>query len=458
LAVSAENRVRIAEAVRMVLGSEPCVVFVSSLLRAREIKMATALRAIGWKVILLYKQTTPFTPGAIFDLAIRAAADSELHEIAVQIQPPVCHVFSGAVDEIILQFCRYKPGPVVVDLNDVFCPSMFNYLSERFAPTKECLALADGVCARDLQPRFAERYDGFEINGPTLWFPEYGWKEFSKEPRAARKKDADEIRVVSIGTMTLESQGWYDSGLLALAKMFAEQRIHLHIYPHWFYLPAPGTVFNFNREKDFKDFIELERKTGYVHVHNSLFFDELARELPQYDFGIVSGGCEDLGQKLKFLRQEYMRACYSGRISDFLDARLPVLINREVVFNEWLLRRNEIAVDLRGILALGFREKLLAIKNSQAWAEKVEMAARRFSLSAHAPRLAAFYNRVIALNKNVAYAAVKVGDFAVPANNHRVRPPWRTSVHWITRQVRTIARQLRSLPRRIHNRLFLASR
>ena len=104
-----------------------------------------------------------------------------------------------------------------------------------------------------------------------------------------------------------------------------------------------------------------------MHVHNSLFFDELARELPQYDFGIVSGGCEELGQKLKFLRQEYMRACYSGRISDFLDARLPVLINREVVFNEWLLRRNEIAVDLRGILAPGFREKLLAIKNSQAW-------------------------------------------------------------------------------------------
>ena len=121
MAVSAENRAKIAEAVRLVQSSDACVVFVSSLLRAREIKMATALRAIGWKVILLYKQTTPFTPGVIFDLAIRAAADSELHEIAVQIQPPVCHVFSGAVDEIILQFCRHKPGPVVVDLNDVFC-------------------------------------------------------------------------------------------------------------------------------------------------------------------------------------------------------------------------------------------------------------------------------------------------------------------------------------------------
>jgi putative sugar O-methyltransferase len=389
------NKIKTAYALRLVSGRAQSVVFVSPLLRAREIKMATALRSQGWKVVLLYKQTTPFRPGEFFDLAIRSSTEDGLHQIAMAIQPRLCHVFSGAVDDVLLQFCRDKPSPVVIDLNDIFCPSMFNYLQERFEPTKKALESADGICARDLQPKFAERYDGFRISPHTLWFPEFSWKDGPRDDRALKKRPPDEIHVVSVGTISLETQGWYDSGLLQLAKMLVERKIHLHIYPHWFYRRAHGVTFNIDQKKDFADFVSLQETTQYVHLHKSLPLDELARELPQYDFGIISGGCEDFGQKLRFLTERYMQACYSGRISDYLDARLPILINREVSFNYWLLERNGVAVDLAGILKPGFREKLLAIKHDPAWKKSVDDAARRLSLGAHAHRLAKFYERVM---------------------------------------------------------------
>jgi putative sugar O-methyltransferase len=390
------NARAILRAARMFTAEPKSVLFVTSLLRAREIKMATALRKIGWKVVLIYIRTTPFQPENHFDEAIQASSELEAHIYAKLLGPRLCHVFSGAVDGTIYRFCADKPGPVVIDMNDVFCASLFDYLHERFEPTRECLERADGLCARDLQSKSAERLDGFRLPRHKILFPEYSWRDGPRAPGAAAKGDPGEVHVVSVGTFVLEAQGMYDSGHLRLAEMLTSQRIHFHIYPHWFYLRSRGSVFNRSARRDFVDFYRLARRTPYLHIHKSLPLEELARELPQYDFGIVSGGSEAFGQKLRMLKPEYMRTCYSGRISDYLDARLPVLINREVAFNYWILRRHGIMVDLGGILQPGFREQLLEKKRSGALAQSVERAAQALSLDANIGRLALFYEKVIA--------------------------------------------------------------
>ena len=371
------------------------MLFVTSLLRAREIKMASALRGIGWKVVLVYLQTTPFAPGEYFDLAIKAGSEAQAHALAKALSPKICHVFSGAVDGLLIRFCKDKPGPVVIDLNDIFCSSLFSYCQERFEPTRECLQEATGLCARDLQAKHAERLDGFKLPRHTILFPEYSWRDGPREPGAAHKRDPAEIHVVSVGTFCLETRRMYDSAYLHLARMLTEQRIHLHLYPHWFYRRSRGSSFNWSLKKDFADFFRLQEETPYLHVHESLSLDELARELPQYDFGLVSGGSPALGQKLQLLKQEYMESCYSGRISDYLDARLPVLINHEVGFNYRLLRRYGLAVDLGGIHRPGFRDRLLAIKRDPEQAASVERASQRFSLAKNVVRLAAFYDRIV---------------------------------------------------------------
>src|SRR6266545_1183919 len=136
------NTLNVVRGGRLMSGEAKSVLFVTSLLRAREIKMAESLRRFGWKVILIYIQTTPFKPDRHFDLVIRARSETEAHAYAKALGPRICHVFSGAVDGLLLRFCRDKPGSVVIDLNDIFCSSLFDYLHERFEPTRECLEKA----------------------------------------------------------------------------------------------------------------------------------------------------------------------------------------------------------------------------------------------------------------------------------------------------------------------------
>ena len=371
------------------------VVFVTPLLRAREIKMATGLRTLGWNVVLLYRQTTPFQPDDFFDVAIKFDSDREAHAIAMQLNALLFHVFSGAIDPLAQLFCRLKPGKIILDLNDVFCPSLFNYLHERFAPTRECLELADALCCRDLQAKYAERYDGFTLPKHILLFQEYSWKDGPAHPDASKKADPQEVHVVSVGTFTVKSQGMRDSNYARLAELLAKQKIHLHIYPHWFYRKTADSSFNFDVSSDLAEYLEMEKATPYIHIRESLPLDELARELPQFDFGIISGGSPELGQELNSLKLHYMHACYSGRISDYLDARLPVLINREVQFNYWLLKRLGIAVDLGDVLKPGFRDRLLAIKSDSTWAKRADDAASKMSLRRHTARLVDFYNKLL---------------------------------------------------------------
>ena len=382
-------------AAEIVLRHPKTVLFVTSLLRAREIKLATAVRSNGWKVILLYIETTPFLPENHFDAMIKVSTPEELHEIAASIQPRLCHVFSGAVDPAIELFCAEKPAPIVADMNDLFVPSLFNYCEDRFEPTRQCLALADGFCARDLQVKYAQRLDGYALPEHVIMFPEYSWQTPSKLTDKEAKPSEDEVHVVSVGTFCLETHNMYDSAYLQMAKMLTDQKIHFHIYPHWSYRKTARSKFNYSLRRDFAQFFKLMKQTPYLHIHESLSLDALAAELPKYDFGIISGGSEALGQRLQLLTQNYMDSCYSGRIADYLDARLPVLINREVRFNFQLLEHYGIAIDLCGLTQPGFRDMLVEAKRDRALAQRVEAAATTLSLGTNAARLARFYDNVI---------------------------------------------------------------
>ncbi len=388
------NATRILRAAKLLSTDPQAVLFITSLLRAREINLARSLRSIGWKVVLVYIETTPFKPDGHFDQIILAKTENEAHMYAKLLSPKICHVFSGAVDGLLYRLCADKPGPVIVDMNDIFCAALFDYCHERFEPTRDCLERADGLCARDLQAKSAEKLDGYRLPRNILFFPEYCSRKESHSEKNTVKSSSDEIRVVSVGTFCLESQGMYDSGYLRIAEMFTEQRIHFHIYPHWFYRQSNGSVFNKNLRKDFVDFFRLQEKTPYLHIHDCLSLDELARELPQYDFGIVAGGSPALGQQLNLLKPEYMRTCYSGRISDYLEAHLPVLINPEVAFDYWLLKRYGAVVDLNGLLKPGFREQLAAIKNDRTQAVNMASAAENLSIKNNIHRLANFYTKV----------------------------------------------------------------
>ncbi|RDI48147.1 hypothetical protein AQULUS_05610 [Aquicella lusitana] len=370
------------------LRTNKSILFVTSQLRQREIKMAHALKSLGWVVGLLYYNSTPFKPDGHFDFFLEVKSAKKAHKYAKMLAPRLVHVFSGAIDDYVLLFCHDKVAPVVIDLNDVFSPSLMDYCPERYSTTKEALALADGFCARDLQVKCAERLDHLKIPPQIIFFPEYCWND---RPVLTPKTSSDEIHIVSVGTISLETYGMYDCCYLELVKLILNQHIHFHIYPPWSYRKDHHLDPNVNFERDYAQFLELERNNPYLHIHDSLPAEQLIHELPQYDFGIISGGYEGFGQRYSHFKPEYVKSCYSGRIADYLDAHLPVLINEEVVFDYWLLKRYGVAIDLKGVEKSGFKAELQNVLKTTPIKTKVAAAKSTLSILNNAHRLANFY-------------------------------------------------------------------
>lgn len=374
------------------MSSDKSVLFVTSQLRQREIKMASALKSIGWKVGLIYYKSTPFTPDNYFDFAWEVTSALQAYRYANELTPKVIHVFSGAIDDYVMHLCRHKIAPVVIDLNDVFSPALMDYCPERFPITKEALALADGFCARDLQVKRAQQIDHCRIPDRLLFYPEYCW---NTERPLASKFDDNEIHIVSVGTISLETYGMYDCCYVELVKRIVAQGIHIHFYPPWHYRKDFKQQHGPSFEKDYADFIELQKTTPYFHIHDSLPVDKLAEQLGKFDFGIISGGCKEFGQRYSHFKPVYVEACYSGRITDYLDAGLPVIINEEVVFDYRLLKRYGVSVDLKKILHPGFKEELLRLKKSNAYKSQIPFVRKTLSISQNAHRLANFYADVM---------------------------------------------------------------
>lgn len=376
---------------RQFKNNSKAVLFVTTQLRQREIKLAFALKSMGWRVGLIYFDSTPFKP-QFFDFAWQVDSAKKAHYYAKKIAPSVIHLFSGAIDDYVLLFCREKIAPVVIDLNDVFTPSLMDYCPERYEPTKEALSLADGFCARDLQVKCAEYFDHCQLPDQTIFFPEYCW---NKSETLNIQKSSQEIHIVSVGAISLETYGMYDCCYLEIVKKLIKHGIHIHFYPPWSYRKGYSQQANVDFKKDYAQFIELSEQSHYLHLHHSLPVEELAKVLPNYDFGIISGGCSEFGQRYTHFKPNYVQSCYSGRISDYLDAGLPVLINSEVTFDHWLLNRYDVSFDLKEILHDHFKEKLLDLKQDMSTQKKIKKAKEKLSITTNAPRLAQFYSNVM---------------------------------------------------------------
>ena len=59
------------------------ILFVTSQLRQREIKIAHALKSLGWTVGLIYSDVTPFKPTLAFDFAYKIDSAKEAYKQAV---------------------------------------------------------------------------------------------------------------------------------------------------------------------------------------------------------------------------------------------------------------------------------------------------------------------------------------------------------------------------------------
>lgn len=72
-----------------------------------------------------------------------------------------------------------------------------------------------------------------------------------------------------------------------------------------------------------------------------------------------------------------------------------MLINEEVKFDYWLLKRYGVSVDLKDVLMPNFKAKLQILKKDAALKETIKKARMKLSIHANAHRLTEFYTEII---------------------------------------------------------------
>ncbi len=361
------------------------VVFICVRPRGREAKLAYGLRQHGWKVVLIHQEKPNFDISAFFD-EIRTYNDiSTAHSLAADYAPCIYHVFSTMVDDTSVSFVKHKPGIVIFDPNDVF-EGTINDAVHKFPFQRFCIENADALCCRDLQIHHVTHKVGYRHPEKLIFFPEYCWDFPEYRTHSKRRSDNGDIHVVSIGNFGIEKLGEEEWGYLEIARRFAEQKVHFHIYLHWLWLSMPASV----KDHHLSDYIDLSKTSEYFHLHPTVPMDQLIQEISKYDFGVNVIAAKVMGKRIKKYNDDHFKNCLSLRNIDYLDAGLPIIISRELNLQHFIAKKYGFTVDVSPEMfsnTKAYLKRFLSpdIKN------KIVESRSNYTVKSQTKRLIAFY-------------------------------------------------------------------
>lgn len=365
------------------------VIFVCQHPRGREAKLAYGLRSVGWDVVLLYAKEANWDVNPYFSETRRYNNEWEALSMASEYSPQAYHVFSLLADRTAYTFVRHKPGKVIFDPNDMIEGNLNNpWLGREIKRQRYCIENADGLCCRDIQLQYVSRTFNYDRPEKIIYFPEYCWNFSEENPNQREGSESDGISVVLAGNFGIEKRGEGHWGYLDIAKKLASQKIHFHIYPHWFWYFVSKEAF----EDTFSDYIALSKRTEYFHLHKPLPMEDVIPELRKYTVGINIARAVTFGEvdKIKNQNPEIYRYCGSARVSDYLDAGLPVISNRELTFQFFTLSRYGVVIDgtLDFFENAGERLQRLISPESK---DKIRRGRSSYSIQNNIHRLTSFY-------------------------------------------------------------------
>lgn len=361
------------------------VVFICVRPRGREAKLAYGIKKAGWKVILLYREEPNFDISPFFDEVKQYHDIATAHSIAEGYAPCIFHVFSTMVDDVSISFVKHKPGIVVFDPNDVFEGTIKDAF-HKIPMQKYCIENADALCCRDLQIRHVTRNVGYQCPDKTIFFPEYCWDFHQEQQPGSLDGRKNDIHVVSIGNFGIEKLGEEEWGYFEIARRFAQQRVHFHIYLHWLWLSVPAAMKN----DHLSDYIELSKTSDFFHLHPTVPMDKLIQEISQYDFGVNVIAAKITGKQIKKYNDDHFRNCLSLRNIDYLDAGLPIIISRELTFQRFIARKYGFTIDATPELLEDTKTVLNRYKSPDI-KERVRRERSAYSVEKQSGRLVSFY-------------------------------------------------------------------
>lgn len=384
-----------AAARRRYTATDRQVVFISAVPRVREAKLAHGLRSRGWTVILLHGEEPNYPVHKYFDGAEHFADGTTAVRLALKYTPVAYHVFSPSGDMASTEVILASVGPTVFDATDLLeisylgNPDNIERVRHAIELQVHSILHADGYCARDLQLQFAERKLGYRRHGPVVYFPEYCWDLGNEEKVLVRVRQ--HVRCVQAGNFGIEKLGESDWGYLALAEKLIAAGIGLDIYPNWTHFARGEREF----ANVFSDYLALARRSDLFHLHRPVAAEMLVDALRPYDFGFYLVTGEFTGERIHSLNPEIMAHCMGARVFDYLDAGLPVVLNKSFRLVHAMLDRYGAAIGV-GADFLGRLEQILTPHAAAAMRKSAVRARRALSLARHAHRLESFYSRLAA--------------------------------------------------------------
>lgn len=303
------------------------VAFVVMYPMPRLVKITKALYANGWHVTLfLYADINDLSGYAdevkkYSSAFVECFSEEELYFRLMYCKASVVHLFAPwGYSELacnIIKFKKFFPK-IVFETTDILAGMIANINEKWFEAERFCLENADGVCCRGHELEYVKEHLGYKLHN-SIMFMDY----CKNDMVVSLTKSDDELSLCYAGGFV------YDEGamvatksiFLEVAKKCAENKCHLHIYPReW-------------DEKEYSEFIKLDRESAYFHFHHPIPYTNLNRELSQYDYSIcpVKKGFLDKNVVGCHTRNKYIYAC-TNQFFDALDAGIPIIAATPTIF------------------------------------------------------------------------------------------------------------------------------
>jgi hypothetical protein len=362
------------------------IVFVSEKPSWREAKLAFGLKSAGWDVIQLHRYAAT---GGTDDYAEmqKFTTPSEAVTLADKVGARLFHTFAPSCDATMLHMVRHKPGRVMVDFYDNLfsvshgLPEIEKKFAIDIAMQEYCLNNADAIVTRDLQLQYHRKYRDVGRDRPLILFPEYCW---NRQPLPTPRNDK-EIHVVQIGWMGFERRGEVDDGCFFVVRAFVEAGCHFHIYLHPTF-PALGTMLF---KSLFQDYLALGEQTGRVHIHATVQSDQIVEKISRYDFGFNMKNALTF-EKIPLVHANLQGLPYngSGRLFDYLDAGLGLLVDSALRFMHHTFRGRGVIFDGTALIKNGLTNL------SKPDAASILAARQKLGVTQNIGRLTHFYGQL----------------------------------------------------------------
>jgi hypothetical protein len=277
---------------------------------------------------------------------------------------------------------QHVKAPFIIDMQDVYaCYYGLNpairWIKAELPHEKNCLQFSDGLIAHSLEPNVALRKYG-KIKPPSLFFPLYCDNDYFH----ANKKslDIDDIHFVYAGGVASSMRDKAQYGAIQfhdLIRVLSNQHIHFHIYP------SPT-----NFKADYTEYEQMSKYSEYFHFHHSVSQDQLASELNKYHFGLLPFFQINSGQSA-----EKFKYATTLKLFNYIEAGIPILVSEDLVYQNWMVKRNNAGLTLRQDDIFHLKEFISSI-DYDALVARLIGKREEISLKIHIPRLFRFYRQV----------------------------------------------------------------